>query len=260
MVAVILITVGMTAVFANLAANAEIHRLQGQEEATHDKRLTNLLSDTYLYDGSWQDSQGLLEYASTLYGEHLVLTDLQDRVVADSRGSLIGQYLDANSASRHKTFVPGVEGPLGTLWFSPGVPVGAPPKSVAGAEKSGPSLSLLLVLSGLLAVGVAMILTFFVSHRILRPLETLARVSRQAALRDFTVRANVQSRDEVGELARTFDTMLAELSRTEQLRRDLVGDVAHELRTPLTNIRGYVEGIIDGVMQPDAETLASIRG
>ena len=51
-----------------------------------------------------------------------------------------------------------------------------------------------------------------------------------------------------------------ELSRTEELRRNLVGDVAHELRTPLTNIRGYVEGISDGVMQPDAETLASIRG
>ena len=105
-----------------------------------------------------------------------------------------------------------------------------------------------------------MILTFFVSHRILRPLETLARVSRQAARRDFTVRAQVQSRDEVGELARTFNAMLAELSRTEELRRNLVGDVAHELRTPLTNIRGYVEGISDGVMQPDAETLASIRG
>jgi signal transduction histidine kinase len=54
--------------------------------------------------------------------------------------------------------------------------------------------------------------------------------------------------------------MLAELSRTEELRRNLVGDVAHELRTPLTNIRGYVEGISDGVMQPDAETLTSIRG
>ena len=260
MVAVIVITVGMTAAFANLAANAEIHRLQGREAAVHDQRLTKLLSDTYLYDGSWLGSQGVLEYASTLYGERLVLTDLQDLVVADSHDGVIGQYLGANNTSRHMASVSGIEGPIGTLWFSPGVPTGVSPDLVAGAEVSGPSLSLLLILSGLLAVGVAMILTFFVSHRILRPLETLARVSRQAAGGDFTVRAQVQSRDEVGELTRTFNTMLVELSRTEELRRNLVGDVAHELRTPLTNIRGYVEGISDGVMQPDAETLASIRG
>ena len=259
MVAVILITVGMTAVFANLAANAEINRLQGQDAAARDERLTKLLSDTHRYNGSWLGSQAVLENASALYGEYLVLTDLQHRVVADSHDSVIGQYLSTTSTSRHKASVSGAEGPLGTLWFSPGVPAGVSPHSVEGGESSGPSLSLLLILSGLLAVGVAMILTFFVSHRILRPVETLARVSRQAARRDFTVRAQVQSRDEVGELARTFNTMLAELSRTEDLRRNLVGDVAHELRTPLTNIRGYVEGISDGVMQPDAETLASIR-
>ncbi len=260
MVAVILITVGMTALFANLAANAEINRLQGQDAAARDQRLTKLLSDAYLYNGSWAGSQAVLENASTLYGEHLVLTDLQHRVVADSNDSVIGQYLSKTRIGRHKAAVPGVEGSIGTLWFSPGVPPGASLDSVVGAESSGPSLSLLLILSGLLAVGVALILTFFVSHRILRPLESLARVSRLAARRDFTVRAHVQSRDEVGELARTFNTMLAELSRTEELRRNLVGDVAHELRTPLTNIRGYVEGISDGVMQPDAETLTSIRG
>ena len=260
MIVVILITVGMTAVFANLAARAEINRLQGREAAAHDQRLTKLLSDSYLYNGSWLGSQAILKNASALYGEHLVLIDLQNQVVADSNDSVIGQYLSATGTSRQKASVPGLEGPVGTLWFSPGVPVGASTRSVVVAESSGPSLSLLLILSGLLAVGIAMILTFFVSHRILKPLETLARVSRQAARRDFTVRANVQSRDEVGELARTFNTMLAELSRTEELRRNLVGDVAHELRTPLTNIRGYVEGISDGLMQPDAETLASIRG
>ena len=260
MVAVIWITVGMTAVFADLATKAEIHRLQGQDAAARDERLTKLLSDTYLFNRSWLGSQAVLENASALYGEHLVLTDLQHQVVADSHDSVIGQYLGATGTSRHKTSVAGAEGPLGTLWFSPGVPAGASPDSVMGPKSSGPSLSLLLILSGSLAVAVAMILTFFVSRRILKPVETLARVSRQAAGRDFTVRAQVQSKDEVGELARTFNTMLAELSRTEELRRNLVGDVAHELRTPLTNIRGYVEGISDGVMQPDPETLAAIRG
>ena len=64
----------------------------------------------------------------------------------------------------------------------------------------------------------------------------------------------------MGELARTFNSMVEELSRTEELRRNLVADVAHELRTPVTNIRGYVEGIADGVIAPDTDTLDSIHG
>ena len=90
MVAVILVTVGMTASFANLAAKAEINRLQGKDAADRDERLTKLLSDTYLYNGSWLGSQAVLENASALYGEHLVLTDLQHQVVADSHDSVIG--------------------------------------------------------------------------------------------------------------------------------------------------------------------------
>jgi len=64
----------------------------------------------------------------------------------------------------------------------------------------------------------------------------------------------------VGELARTFNSMVEELSRTEELRRNLVADVAHELRTPVTNLRGYIEGISDGVIPPNAATLASMQG
>jgi two-component system, OmpR family, sensor histidine kinase BaeS len=119
---------------------------------------------------------------------------------------------------------------------------------------------MLLVFSGLLAVGVAVLLTFFVSRRILSPIESLARVSRQVAKQDFSSRAEVKSRDEVGELARTFNSMVEELSRTQEVRRNLVADVAHELRTPVTNIRGYVKGIADGVIKADADTLESIHG
>ena len=241
-VAVILITVGMTAFFANQAATAEINRLQGQDAAARTSRLIGLLSDTYLRNGNWLRSQAILENASALYGERVVLTDLQHQVVADSH-NVIGQYLDPTNTSRHKAVVPGLEGHLGTLWFSPGVPADASLDLGEGAENSGPSLSLLLILSGLLAVGGAMILTFFVSHRILSPIQSLARVSRQAARRDFTVRADVQSRDEVGDLARTFNSMLAELSRTEELRRNLVGDVAHELRPPLLTSEAMWKGL-----------------
>jgi signal transduction histidine kinase len=117
----------------------------------------------------------------------------------------------------------------------------------------------LLILSGLLAAAVAMVLTFFLSQRIVAPVESLAKVAQSVARQDFSVRAEVKSRDEVGELSRIFNSMIVDLSHTEELRRNLVADLAHELRTPVTNVRGYIEGVADGVMAPDTTTLGSMH-
>jgi signal transduction histidine kinase len=259
MVAVILITVGMTAFFANRAANAEIEKVQDRDDVARNHRLVELLSRNYLQNQDWSGSQSILEHAAELSGERVVLTNQNGVVVADSHATLTGRRLDYNMPSRAIMPVLSSQGRLGTLLVSPNLPA----QSDAAAfneEPSQPSLSVLLILSGLLAVGVAMILTFFVSHRILAPIESLSKVSRLTAQRDFSTRAEVRYRDEVGELARTFNTMVDELSRTEELRRNLVADIAHELRTPVTNIRGYVEGISDGVIRPNKATLASMHG
>jgi signal transduction histidine kinase len=69
---------------------------------------------------------------------------------------------------------------------------------------------------------------------------------------------DVRSKDEFGELAKTFNSMAEDLERTEQLRRNLVADVAHELRTPLSNIQGHLEAIRDGLLPPEPATFDSI--
>jgi len=63
----------------------------------------------------------------------------------------------------------------------------------------------------------------------------------------------------VGELARAFNQMADSLERQEQSRRQLVTDVAHDLRTPLTNIRGQLEALQDGLLQPTPEVVASLH-
>ena len=259
MVAVILVTVGMTASFANRAATAEIARVQDRDEILRDRRLTTMVTRDYGQNNGWSGTQTILVHAARLYGERVVVADANGTVVADSHQSFIGRHLEPDFSSRSSILTTGEPGRLGTLSISPNFPPVPQTPPPADMVPSSPSLSVLLILSGLLAVGVAMILTFFVSHRILSRVESLSRVSRMAAHRDFSGRAEVTSRDEVGELARTFNSMLDELSRTEELRRNLVADVAHELRTPVTNIRGYVEGITDGVINPDSATLDSIH-
>jgi two-component system sensor histidine kinase BaeS len=188
------------------------------------------------------------------------VADQDGRVVADSHSTLTGHRLEQKVRSRARTPVYSPQRRVGTILFGPDLPVEPTSAPTAGQEPSGPSLRMLLVFSGLLAVGVAVLFTLFVSRRILSPIESLARVFRQVAKQDFSSRAEVKSRDEVGELARTFNSMVEELSRTQEVRRNLVADVAHELRTPVTNIRGYVEGNADGVIKADADTLESIHG
>ena len=88
----------------------------------------------------------------------------------------------------------------------------------------------------------------------LRPLYQMIKTTRLIARGDYSSRVRAASRDEIGELAKAFNHMAASLQRVEQLRRDMVSDVAHELRTPLTNIRGYLEALQDGVVPPTQET------
>ncbi len=63
------------------------------------------------------------------------------------------------------------------------------------------------------------------------------------------------SRDEVGDLARAFNAMAAELADVDRMRRDLVANVSHELRTPIGALQALLENLVDGVEPPDPATL-----
>jgi signal transduction histidine kinase len=69
----------------------------------------------------------------------------------------------------------------------------------------------------------------------------------------------VRSRDELGELARAFNKMSSELSRSINARKQMTADIAHELRTPLSLILGHAEAVHDGVLPPSTENFEIIR-
>jgi signal transduction histidine kinase len=79
-------------------------------------------------------------------------------------------------------------------------------------------------------------------------------ITREIASGDYSGRAPVTTRDEVGQLAGAFNRMAESLQRVEELRKTMTVNVAHELRTPLTNMQGYLEALIDGVVTPSKET------
>jgi signal transduction histidine kinase len=111
-----------------------------------------------------------------------------------------------------------------------------------------------LLLAVLLAFTAALIAALLLSRYILRPLRALATAAGQIAEGRLEQRVPPQGRDELGHLADTFNTMAGRLAQTEQLRRDMAGDISHELHTPLTRMQCQVEAMQHGLAPatPDA--------
>jgi signal transduction histidine kinase len=98
------------------------------------------------------------------------------------------------------------------------------------------------------------LLTYFVSRSIVRPLKALKRAAEQIkdGNLDYVVKSN--STDEIGELFVAFEQMRGKLKHSidlqlqyEENRKELISNISHDLKTPVTSIKGYVEGILDGV-------------
>jgi len=116
-----------------------------------------------------------------------------------------------------------------------------------------------LLWASLAAVILAVVLSYLMMRKVLAPLTHMNAITREIAAGNFALRVPATTEDEVGQLARAFNRMSQSLEKIENLRRNLMIDVAHELRTPLTNIRGYLEALNDGVLPPSSQTFSMLQ-
>jgi two-component system sensor histidine kinase BaeS len=100
-----------------------------------------------------------------------------------------------------------------------------------------------------IAALIALLLGVLLARTLSRPVRELTAATQAMARGKLDQRVTVRSRDEIGELARSFNQMSAELARASQLRKQMTADLAHDLRTPLSILRGYTEGLKDGRLQ-----------
>ncbi|PLS30776.1 two-component system sensor kinase [Bifidobacterium margollesii] len=118
--------------------------------------------------------------------------------------------------------------------------------------------------SGWLAMPLSMIValsfTYLFSHGLTAPLRQMRDAAKAMADGDYTVRVKTatDSRDEIGQLARSFNEMAEELEHADQMRRDMVANVSHELRTPVSALQALVENMADGVVEPTPANLEGI--
>ncbi|MBT7191832.1 MAG: HAMP domain-containing histidine kinase [Anaerolineae bacterium] len=106
-----------------------------------------------------------------------------------------------------------------------------------------------------IAAGIAAItVSLYLSRRVIIPVRAMTSASQRISDGHYDERVQEQNQDELGQLAHSFNQMAAKLEEVEEMRRQLIGDVAHELRTPLTTIKGSVEALEDGILPASPET------
>ncbi|MEV4431529.1 HAMP domain-containing sensor histidine kinase [Streptomyces sp. NPDC049555] len=101
----------------------------------------------------------------------------------------------------------------------------------------------------------SLLITQFVAHGLTAPLDEMTEVTRAMAQGDYTRRVQARRRDEFGDLADAFNRMAADLEAVDTHRKELVANVSHELRTPIAGLRAVLENVVDGVSEPDPETM-----
>lgn len=120
-------------------------------------------------------------------------------------------------------------------------------------------INMTLLYGALIGAAIALLMGILLSRSLTRPIRELTRATHAVSEGDLSQQVPVRSRDELGELAQSFNQMSAELSRSVNARKQMTADIAHELRTPLSLILGHAEAVHDGVLPPTRENFEIIR-
>jgi signal transduction histidine kinase len=277
LVLMVLLSVALVAGLTYMGMTREFRHYVSRGSSIYADRLENGLARFYAREGSWDGVQQVMEMLMIAGGNsRLVLADGSGTVVGDTGDAWLGWDVGELGLDAAMSIAVGGE-EVGELYlvlpaetvtgrgFRRGMTgihlpgAGDAVQTDALEQDFLSSVNRSLWLAILIAAGVAVILGLALTRRITRPLQALAAGARHIARGELGHRVEVSSRDEVGELAESFNAMARSLDENEQARRRLMADIAHELATPLTVIEGTVDGILDGVFQPDAEHLGSVK-
>jgi two-component system OmpR family sensor kinase/two-component system sensor histidine kinase BaeS len=256
---VTVVTLGVVAVLANFRAGEAFRLYLSYSDPSRYEPLVQTLSTYYRSRGSWQGVESTLERIAvmpgsmmgrmrgmTFLGENqlqIVLADAQGRVLYDGVQARPGRRLTADEvAAALDVEVDGAR--VGRLVVA--LPVQS---AILGPleQRFFDRIRQLLLAGAVLAGALGVLLGLAFSRSLSAPLQRLAIAARAVAQRDFSHRVQVGGSAEVAEVSQAFNEMSAALEQSDELRKNLMADVAHELRTPLSVLQGNLQAILDDV-------------
>jgi two-component system, OmpR family, sensor histidine kinase BaeS len=247
-----LFTIVIIAILAVSLGNRDINRLvQDRQSGITESLRASAVGAYNTGTPGWSDVdlQPALQVAADT-GANAAVLDGNGRVVASS---IIGQR-DLANASRSPIMLDGK--PIGTL---------AVQFTSRGLVESVDELRTSLLTAAFIATGLATVISvfvaIFVARRSTRPIAKLTHAARAMGAGDRETRVGDldAASKELSELAGAFDGLADALVAQENLRRDLVSDVAHELRTPVAILQANCEALLDGIVPRSPEQIASLH-
>jgi signal transduction histidine kinase len=196
-----------------------------------------------------------LDESPQLENRRLLITDERGVVQFDSGNELEGQPLPRRwRPLREPIIIRPHAPPVGFVV----VPLDSDNQTAAGRAFLR-SIIFIVTLGGIAATTAALLVALLVARRLTAPLRSLTQAARRLASGEQHQPITPPAEAELGELARAFNSMAAELEHQEMLRRHMMEDITHELRTPLSVLRLQIEGLQDGVEQPTPDVLGSLH-
>jgi len=189
-----------------------------------------------------------------LLSDRVALADTDGVIVADTADKILGTRHPSEHLARGAPVMADFRR-VGTVLVGSMIDPNFVGENVSFVDSVGSDIALATIISG----GLALLLGFVLARRMTGRLAALARAAGRIASGDLSTTVPAAGRDEIGELAESFNRMAEELRRLEEGRRRIIADSAHELRTPVTLIRGAVEAMIDGIFPADRENLESLH-
>ncbi|MFK7805018.1 MAG: ATP-binding protein [Anaerolineae bacterium] len=112
-----------------------------------------------------------------------------------------------------------------------------------------------LMLAGAIATVLTSLFGWWLSGRLVQPLDELATVSQQMGHGDLSVRSKIEREDEIGRVAASFNQMAEQVNGTVLSLRRFVADAAHEINTPITALKGNLELLESGISDEQSHLL-----
>ncbi len=270
---VTLVGVSTVALLANLSASSQFRHYLARSATMGQSDLVDDLAAYYERQGSWDSVEAVFDGMSgptqpekgppfdhaqgkgrmRRAGWQSILADEQGLIVYDSQGQRVGETI---SRSEREIARP-IQSQGQTVGFLLVIPPGRgqlrPPEQSFLDE-----VNRALLLAGVLAGTVSILLGLGLSRGLTAPLARLTAAARRIAGGDLSQRVPETGSTEMAALGQAFNLMAANLEKAEELRRNLVADVAHELRTPLSVLQGNLRAILDGVYPLEQAEIAAL--
>jgi signal transduction histidine kinase len=256
-----LIAIGLAAAFVGITTAIGFNKYIVDQR---QQQFVTIITDYYRAHGNWAGvdtalrQQGLLPPPAQPSAQQ---PDPQPFALVDDHQVVVipgGQYQTGEKIQKG-VLAKGIGIEIGGLVVGTVLDTGQIPAPSAVEQKYIESVYQSLLVAAVVGMLTALLLGLFLARTLTLPLRDLTTATRAMAGGKLEQKVLVKSRDELGELAQSFNQMSADLHRANQARRQMTADIAHDLRNPLTVIGGYLESLQDGKLKPTPERFAIMQ-